>query len=146
MIYNVYIKGKCEENVASCGLVIFTEKDEMIERHGAVFEDFISTKNIVISILPHKGQYQMELYALAWALTYCKDNSIINVYSNNSAVVKWINEWSVSADYQSVFDFCEWYGRGKTIKAYHIKKGWNLSMDIALEEALVYYNTKTKKQ
>lgn len=134
MTYEIYIKGKADDNWSSCGVVVLKDGKQIFS-NGKFFEEWILTKRWRIPIIKNKGQFQMELYALAWGLTYCKDNSDVKVYSNNLAVVAWINKWEVPEDYNKVFDFCRHWGEMKTISAYHVKKDTNEWMDMAETEA-----------
>lgn len=142
MTYEIYIKGKADGNVASCGVVVLKDGKQIFS-NGKVFEEYIRTKDEIIPLIEYKSQFQMELYALAWGLTYCEDNNEVKVYSNVLAVVGWVNKWEVPEDYESVFDYCRYWGEKNTITAYHVKKGTNDWMDIADTEATFYNQEKT---
>lgn len=137
MKYEIYIKGKADGLKASCGVVVLKE-GEQIMSNGKFFEEYISTKGEKIPLIEYKGQFQMELYALAWGLTYCADGAEIEVYSNNLAIVGWINKWEVSEEYGPVFGYCRHWAERKTIHASHIKKGTNEYIDQADMEATFF--------
>lgn len=137
MKYQIHIKGKANGLQASCGIVVLKE-GELIMSNGKSFEEYILTKKDKIPLIEYKAPFQMELYALAWGLTYCEDCAEVEVYSNNLAIVGWINKWEVSEEYEPVFDYCKlWMGR-KTIHATHIKKGTDEYIDQADMEATFY--------
>ena len=85
MKIEIYIKG-CEDakrSCASCAFIMKREDGEFWKR-AIRFEDNIG-KSGTNPIIPNKGQYQMELYALAWALSLVKDEDAkFVVYSNNN--------------------------------------------------------------
>lgn len=137
MKYQIFIKGKANGLQASCGVVVLKE-GELIMSNGKLFREYISTKKEKIPLIEYKAQFQMELYALAWGLTYCAFDSEIEVYSNNLAIVGWINKWEVSEEYEPVFDYCKHWVERKTIHATHVRKGTNEYIDQADMEATFY--------
>ncbi len=136
-MYEIYIKGKADGLKASCGLVVLKEGEQVMS-NGKFFEEYIFTKSEKVPLIEYKAQFQMELYALAWGLTYCVDGAEIEVYSNNLAIVGWINKWEVSEEYEPVFDYCKHWAERKTIHASHIKKGTNEYIDQADTEATFF--------
>lgn len=135
--YDVYIKGRAHDDVASCAIIV-VENDVEIFSGGMNFDRCILTNEETIPLLPYKAQYQMELYALAWALTKCKENSFVNVYTNNVVFATWIERWIVGADYEPVFQYCKRFCKGKSITPIHVKKGDNTLVERCNEIAFEY--------
>jgi len=119
--YDIYIKGRSHDNIASCSIIVIEDGVEIFSG-GMRFVDNIQTQSEVIPLLPYKSQYQMELYALAWALTKCKENSYVNIYTNNIVFQTWIERMEVGRDYKNLFDYCKKFMNGKKLVAQHIKK------------------------
>lgn len=139
MEIEIYIKG-CEDakrSCASCAFVIRSVNGDFWKR-AIRFEDNIG-KNGATPIIPNKGQFQMELYALAWALSLVKDaDAEFKVYSNNTAVVGWINKWDVPDDYVDMFNVCDALLMGRAIKSEHIPKKSEKEENRKVNEAAEY--------
>lgn len=139
MKIEIYIKGcaDAKRSCASCAFVISSEKGYWGKR-AIRFEDNIG-KNGAIPIIPNKGQYQMELYALAWALSLVKDEDAeFIVHSNNAAVVGWVNNWDVPDDYIDLFNTCDTLLAGRMIEAAHIPKKSEQEDNVQVNEAAAY--------
>lgn len=129
MKYEIYIKGCHEGDKASLGFIV-TRGDAYIHGKVAKFENEIPTKGEPIPLLPHKGQYQMEIYAITWALSTIADSdAVIMVYTNNRAVSTWINKWGVSDEYENIFSVCRSLRFGRDITSEWMPKSsenkWN---------------------
>jgi hypothetical protein len=120
--YDVYIKGRAHNNIASCAIIIIEDGVEIFSG-GMRFVDNIQTQSEVIPLLPYKSQYQMELYALAWALTKCKEDSYVNIYTNNIVFKTWIERMEVGIGYNDLFTYCKKFMNGKKVEVQHVKKG-----------------------
>ena len=134
--YDIYIKGRAHDNIASCAIIVIEDGVEIFSG-GMRFVDNIQTQSGVIPLLPYKSQYQMELYALAWALTKCKEDSYVNIYTNNIVFKTWIERMIVGDAYENLFYYCKNFAKGKTIMVEHVKKGSDeytkKSNDIAMQ-------------
>lgn len=134
--YDIYIKGRGHDNVASCAIVIIKDGVEVFSE-GRRFVNAIPTRAGKIDLLPNRAQYQMELYALAWALTKCENDSIVKVYTNNIVSQTWIERMVVGDAYENLFYYCKNFAKGKTIMVEHVKKGSDeytkKSNDIAMQ-------------
>lgn len=120
--YQIYIKGRGHEHLASCAIIVI-ENDIEIFSGGKLFDGFIPTKEGIIGVLPNKMQYQMELYALAWALTFCIKPATATVFTNNLAVKGWLEKGRVSEDYNDIYEYCKKFSQNISIKYKHVKKG-----------------------
>lgn len=120
--YQIYIKGRGHDDIAACAIVIVENGIEFFSG-GKFFEGFIPTKNEVIDLLPNKMQYQMELYAIAWALTFCIKPAKVTFLTNNLAVKRWLEKGEVNEDYADIYEYCKKLSKGIEIKYEHIKKG-----------------------
>lgn len=120
--YDIYIKGRGHGDVASCAIIVIEDGVETFSG-GMRFVDVIRTQSEEIPLLPYKSQYQMELFALAWALTKCKEDARVNVYTNNIVFKTWIERMEVGADYEDLFVYCKRFMQGKEVTAEHVKKG-----------------------
>ena len=120
--YDIYIKGKGWKQTASCAIFVVEDGCELF-KGGKGFADFIPTKDGDIPILPYKEQYQMELYALAWALSKCHAEADVTFYTNNMAFRKWIERGSAPPEYENLFRYCVRFMEGKNINMEHVKKG-----------------------
>lgn len=141
MKYEIYIKG-CYDRDRNCASTAFVavSDGEAVEKRSAKFDEIIPTKNgVPIPILPNKGQYQMELYALAWALSLLRTTgSDMVIYTNNQAVAGWLNKMDVPDDYKKIFSLCKKMAKGnRTVAEWMPKmKGdkWNkLVNDVVFE-------------
>ena len=94
MKYEIYIKGcyEVDSNSASTALAIVSG-GEAVNKKSAKFDNEIPTRDgNPIPLLKKRGQFQMELYAIIWALTLLDPSADdIVIYSNVQAVVVWIN-------------------------------------------------------
>lgn len=146
MKYEIYIKGCWDgkSNSASTALAIVCD-GKAINKKSAKFDNEIPTKNgQPIAILKNRGQFQMELYAIVWALTLLEpsDDDIV-IYSNVQAVVGWINagfgrESDIPEDYRKFFNACRTMSKGRRITGEWMPKStdneWNkLVNDVAFE-------------
>lgn len=120
--YQIYIKGRGHDDIAACAIVIIENGIEFFSG-GKFFEGFIPTKNEVIDLLPNKMQYQMELYAVAWALTFCIKPATVTILTNNLAVKRWLEKGEVNEDYADIYEYCKKFSKDITMKYEHIKKG-----------------------
>lgn len=138
MTYEIYIKGCADrESGASCAFVVKDEKGEC-QKRGIRFEDFIG-KGEKHPVLPNKGQFQMELYALSWAMSLVNDDdAVFKVYSNNMAVVGWVNKWDVPDDYIDLMNYCDNILHGRDISAEHISKKSNVVENRLVNDAAEY--------
>ena len=132
MKYSIYIKG-CHNNYDNSASLAFAVlcNGKLLATKSAKFVDVIPTKETNIPILRYKGQFQMEIYAIGWALSFIDDDDAVCViWTNNSAVAGWIAGWEVPEDYTKMFDICMKYAKGKTITAEWIPKTsedeWNV--------------------
>ena len=123
MTYEIYIKGCAERNglAATCAMAVKVNA-EYLQKSAIRFEKYIGKSN-EYPIIKNKAQYQMELYALAWALSSVQDaTASFKVYSNNLPVVTWINQWDVPEDYEDIFKACDILLHYREISAEHIRK------------------------
>ena len=64
----------------------------------------------------------MELYAVAWALTFCIKPAKVTFLTNNLAVKRWLEKGEVNEDYADIYEYCKKLSQGIEIKYEHIKK------------------------
>lgn len=142
MKYEIYIKGCWERRDNSISLAFVVTKDgTAIEKRYAKYTSEIKMRTGTATIIPNKGQYQAELCALAWALSYCANGDAeFTVYSNNQCVVGWINKDKCPDDYADLFSICQRLAKGRIEKAEWIAKSdgnaWNRLMNDAASNIL----------
>ena len=121
--YDIYIKGCGDINEAACAIIIIDNGVEIFSGSCS----FCGAANIdgeQVQLIEYKVQFQMELVAILWALVETEDGSCC-FYSNNNAVVTWVNNNSVPSDYGILASLFERYSQGRNVSAVHVKKGSN---------------------
>lgn len=139
MKYEIYVKGcgDSSNNAATCALVLKCN-GEYLHKTAIRFEEYIG-RGTDYPVIDNKAQFQMELYAIAWAMSFVADKSAsFKVYTNNLAVAGWIKKWDVPDDYRNLFRACRLLLNGRKIDAEHIRKDSDIEENKQVNDAANY--------